>query len=230
MSKNWLTARRWPSGRENLLLLLILFAPSLWMLLRVPPFWKDVDAYAQVTMPPNLITIVHYGPLYCFSARIPLYFGYALHCLRVGQGFPSLHFFAEPILSNAGVQALLWLQHLGLCGASLFALRGIPGNLITRVALAVFWALNPLFYSFAQCVGSETLSLIVLLLIAASAMRIVFYRAGVAVWILLGVLMTLSMLTRHINGVVAALLPLTFGFAALVRFIASRRSSPGRAR
>ena len=48
----------------------ILFAPSIWMLTVIPPLWRDVDAYLQVTRPPGPETILQYGPLYCWLARI----------------------------------------------------------------------------------------------------------------------------------------------------------------
>ncbi len=213
-------------------LLAILFAPSLWMLLRLPPLWKDIDAYLQVTGRPSTITILHYGPAYCFGARVPLYLGYVCERLRAGAGFPSLDFFAQPIITDGGVRTLIWFQHLALCGAAYFLLVSITRAFLVRFLLAAFWAGNSLFYSFAHCVGSETLSLILLLLLATIGIRIISSarRVPAGFWILFGLLGSLSMLTRHINGLQAALLPLAFGFAAIARSIGALRQREPRRR
>ena len=189
------------------------------MLLTIPPLWKDIDAYIQVTEPPGVTTILHYAPLYGFLARVPLYLGYAYDCLRAGSPLPSRAFFAQPTLSDSGVSLLLLVQHAALCCCACLVIVSATRSLAVRVALAILWAVNPLFYAFAHCVGSETLSLILLLLVSAVGIRITAQptKTRLWVWLLFGLLVSLSMLTRHINGVVAALLPLSFGFAGLLR-------------
>ncbi len=103
---------------------------------------------------------------------------------------------------------------------------------VLRAVLAMMWAANPLFYAFAHCVGSEALSLILLLLLATTGIKIVTQpvKAPVALWLASGLLISLSMLTRHVNGVLAALLPLAIGFAGLSRLLAalSRKSERER--
>ena len=204
---------------KTLPVLAILFLPSLWMLLKIPPLWKDIDAYIQVTEPPGVPTILHYAPLYCFLARVPLYFGYAYDCLRAGSSLPSFAFFAQPTLSDSGVWLLLLAQHVALCCCACVVIISATRLFVVRVALAILWAINPLFYAFAHCVGSETLSLILLLLLAGVGIRIAAQptKARFWVWLAFGLLVSLSMLTRHINGVVAALLPISFVFAGLAR-------------
>ncbi len=109
-----------PAGWNLLSLVLvvgILLAPSVWMLATVAPLWKDVDAYAQVTAPPGVETILLYCPAYCFLARLPLYCGYLYHCWHAGLGLPSFAFFVKPRLSDAGVFLLLLAQHLAFCAS-----------------------------------------------------------------------------------------------------------------
>ena len=201
------------------LLIAILLAPSIWMLSVIPPLWKDVDAYIQVTQPPGVGTVLHYGPLYCFVARIPLYLGHAIDCLRAGAPVPTAGFFFQPVLSDSGVFLLLCLQHLGLCAAAIDLITLASRLFLVRLVLAVAWAINPLFYAFAQCVGSETLSMILVLLIAAAGLRIIRHPRGVPWkdWCLFGILLWLCVLTRHINLMLAALMPLAFFLLSLQR-------------
>src|SRR5438477_5092466 len=91
-------------------LIAVLLAPSIWMLSVIPPLWRDVDAYVQVTQPPGPGTILQYGPLYCFVARIPLYFGYAIDSLGAGGPLPTFSFFIHPILTDSGVFSLVLSQ------------------------------------------------------------------------------------------------------------------------
>jgi len=90
-----------------------------------------------------------------------------------------------------------------------------------RLILAVAWAANPLFYAFVHCVGSETLGLILVLLIGATGLRIVRYshRVPKNKWVLFGILLWLCMLTRHVNAALAGLLALTFLLTGAYRFI-----------
>ncbi len=200
-------------------LLAILIAPSVWMLVRIPPLWKDIDAYAQVTAPAGIATILHYTPLYCFAARIPLFFGYAFDCWRSGAVFPALDFFQHPILCDSGVFGLLLCQHAALCSASLWIILLASGSTLLRFSLALLWASNPLFYTFAHCVGSESGSLVLILLLSAAGLRLIpretKYRKRD--WALFGALLICSSLTRHVNLVLAALLPTAF-----LVFIAAR--------
>ena len=102
-----------------LVLFAILLGPSVWMLSAIPPLWRDVDAYVQLKRPPGFETILRYGPLYCFLARIPLYFGFAIDCLKASASLPKASFFVHPILTDSGVLALLVSQHLALGLATL---------------------------------------------------------------------------------------------------------------
>lgn len=196
----------------TLLLLGLLAAPSIWMLSVIPPLWRDIDAYIQVTGPPGAQTILQYGPVYCLVARIPLYIGYAIDCLRAGNPVPSFSFFLHPTLTDSGVLALLLLQHAALCCCGFYLISAVSRVFLVRLLLAVVWAVNPLFYSLAHCVGSETLSMILVLLLGATGIRIVNRGRKVPrrEWLLLGLLLWLSILTRHINALLAMLMPLTF--------------------
>jgi len=209
---------------SSAVLFAVLLTPSVWMLSVIPPLWRDIDAYAQVTLPPGAGTILHYDPLYCFAARVPLYLGDAIECLGAHGPVPKLGFFIHPVLTDSGVFLLLLVQHLSLCLAA-FQLIVLASQLFwVRLTLALAWALNPAFYAFAHCVGSETLSMIFVLLIGATGLRIVRYprRVPGTEWFFFGILLWLSILTRHVNAVLAGLLPFAFFLLAAYRLLAVR--------
>lgn len=190
----------------------LLLAPSVWMLSAIPPLWRDIDAYIQVTQPPGTQTILQYGPLYCFVARFPLYLGYAVDSLRVGNSVPPAEFLLHPTITDSGVLILLLSQHLALA-CSAFYLISIASRLfLVRLLLAGAWAANPLFYTFAHSVGSEALSVILLLLLGTTGLGIIGRRrnASRTEWFLFGLLLWLCILTRHLNALLAMLAPVTF--------------------
>jgi hypothetical protein len=205
-------------------LVAVLLAPSIWMLTAVPPLWRDVDAYIQVTQPPGSATILQYGPLYCFAARIPLYLGYAIDSVGVGGTLPTLGFFIRPILTDSVVFLMLVLEHAELCFAAFYLITAASGIFWVRLILAVAWAANPLFYALAHCVGGETLSMVLVVLIGATGLKIIRHSRTIPKidWILFGVLLWLCILTRHINAALAALLPLTFVLLSVWRLIGTR--------
>ena len=206
------------------ILFAVILAPSIWMLSVIPPLWKDVDAYLQLTRPAGSETILQYGPLYCFIARIPLYVGYAIDCLRAGGSLPGLSYFGHPLLTDSGVFLLVGSQHLALALSSFYVIAVTTRLLWVRFVIAVTWAANPLFYTLAHCVGGETLNMILVLFIGATGLRIIRHSHKVPKkqWLLFGILLWLCMLTRQINAVLAGLLPLTFVLLVLYRSTAVR--------
>jgi len=205
-------------------LVAVLLTPSIWMLSVIPPLWRCFDAYVQVTQPPGPGTILQWGPLYCFVARIPLYFGYAIECVRAGAPFPTPFFFIHPILTDSGVFLLLLSQHVALCSVAFYLIAVTTRLLWVRLMLAVLWGVNPLFYTFAHCVGSETLSMILVLLVGATGLRIIRHPRKIPgkEWLLFGILVWLCILTRHINATLAGLLSLTFFLLSAYRLIMIR--------
>src|ERR1043166_2437524 len=177
--------------------LLILAVPSFWLIVTVAPLWRDSDAYVQTVFPPGGGTILAHAPLYCILSRVPLWLGY----LTSGAG-PMVrlgHFIKHTQLTDSGVFALIFVQHAALWGAALFFINTATANLWSRLVLAIFFASHPLFYAFAHCVGSETLSMIIILLLAATGLRIVTRYPDIMMrdWILFGALLCGAILTRH---------------------------------
>ncbi len=197
--------------------LLILAIPSFWLIVTVPPLWRDSDAYVQTVFPPNAATILAHAPLYCMLSRVPLWLGY----LTSGAGpVVSLdHFIKHTQLTDSGVFALILVQHAALWWSALYFINAITANLQSRLLLAIFFASHPLFYAFAHCIGSETLSMIITVFLAAAGLRIVSRYPNIVLrdWILFGALLCAAILTRHINSVLAALLPIAIFLIALAQ-------------
>jgi hypothetical protein len=186
---------------------LLLTIPSLWLMWSVPPLWRGVDAYNQTVRPPGLVTILLNGPLYCTLSRVPLWFGYLIS--GSGPAESLGHFIKHSKLNDAGVCSLVVLQHAALWFGAVYLIYAIARTLLLRLFLAVLFASQPLFYAFAHCVGSEALSMIVILLLAASGVRLLlrYPDIGALDWIIFTIFIAAASLTRHINCVLAAVLP-----------------------
>ena len=199
--------------------IVVLATPSFWLMLAVPPLWRVSDAYVQTVYPPGAATILAHGPLYCTLSRVPLWFGYLMS--GAGPAVGLGHFIKHTQLTDAGVFALLFLQHATLWCAALYFINAITATLSARLLLAIFFGSHPLFYTFAHCVGSETLSMIVAVFLAGAGLRIVLRYPDIIVrdWIIFGALLCSSILTRHINCVLAALLPLTMFLIAVGNYL-----------
>lgn len=195
---------------------LVLFAPSAWMLLAINPFWRDIDGYNQVTLPPGPMTLLQFSPLYCFGARVPLYFGYLYETIGAEARVPIGAFLYSPVLTNSGVFLLVAAQHLTLFCAQWFLLRTIPARPGTKLVLATLLALNAPFYTYTHSVGAEALSLSAMLLFVACAFRVWRSRRGPKLaWVWFGFSLLLCALIRPVNAALAMLIPAALVFQVL---------------
>ena len=203
-------------------LVILLSAPSIWFITTVPPLWRDVDAYIQTTGGVDTATVLLHGPLYTFLARLPLFLG---HLLESGAGTDARslgEFLLRPTLTDSGVFALVLVQHAALLASQFYFVVTVARAGWIRLLLAIILAANPMLYAFAHCIGSEALSAIGFVLLAAVGLRIVRAGGGATVydWAAFGVVLVLLMLTRQINAALAGLLPL-----ALLPLLYQRRGS-----
>jgi hypothetical protein len=202
---------------QNSILVLCLLAPSLWMIATIPPLWRDVDAYLQLTQDPRVATFWGHAPAYCYLAKVPL---------LIAGHLQDLHEFPLP-LTDRGVWLLIITQHLGLAAAVFYFIRAVSCLFWVRLVLAMAWASNPFSYTFAHCVGSETLSMILVIVLALKALRLVQSQDEPrwTDWYLFAIVLCLCILSRHLNLFLAALLPATF----LLAWIADWLSRPKKA-
>ena len=191
-------------------LLLVLFAPSAWMIATVPPLWRDVDAYNQVAQNPLVATYWGHAPAYCYATRIPLFLGEQWERWR-GIPAPKTEIGSTP-LTDSGVGLLILAQHLALCGAAFYFIIASSKVFWIRLALALAWASNALFYTFAHCIGSESLSVILVVLVVGKGLRLIRSRDEPRWidWYIFAVGLSLCLLSRHINFWLIFLLPVAF--------------------
>lgn len=213
---------------KNSALLLCLFAPSAWMIATVPPLWRDADAYNQLTRHPVLATYWGHAPAYCYAARVPLFLGEQWERWR---GMTPPNSGSEPShLTDSGVWLLIVAQHLALCGAAFYFLLTVSRFFWVRLALALAWASNALFYTFAHCLGSETLGMILIVVVAAQACRLIRSRSEPrwTDWYFFAIGLWLSLLSRHVNLWLTLLLPAAFLFSWAATRITSLFASGDR--
>src|SRR5690242_7843595 len=152
-------------------LFFILVAPSVYFFCCFPPLWRDSDGFFQLASGINEITIIHWPPLYCLSARVFLLIG-ALAESALHGAIGHFHWsFGKPTFTDAGLYVLLAAQHLALVVSLLATVATLTGSFWVRLALALGFALNPSLYAFAHCVGTEALSNPLTLLTFAASVK-----------------------------------------------------------
>lgn len=202
---------------KNCIPLLCLLAPSVWMIANVPPLWRDADAYFQLTKDPLIATFWGHAPAYSYAARIPLFLGEQLTRWR-GLPLPD-HEPGTRALTDTGVWLLIIAQHLAMCASAFCFIRTVATSFSIRLGLTIFWASNALFYTFAHCVGSETLGLICMILVATTGLGLIRNRGQVwRLWYIFGIALCASILSRHVDLWLILLLPA----AALLSWLTNR--------
>ncbi|MEY2562996.1 MAG: hypothetical protein QOH88_1189 [Verrucomicrobiota bacterium] len=202
-------------------LLLCLFAPSAWMIATIPPLWRDADAYVQLTEDPLIATFWSHAPAYCYAAKVPVFAGEQFERWRGNAPARLETQTSQPSLTDSGIWLLIIAQHLALCGAAFYFIAAVSKFFSVRLALALLWASNALFYIYAHCVGSETLGLILLVLLAGKALRLVSARreARWTDWYVFALLLCFCLLSRHLNLGLFGLLPAAFLFSWILNRI-----------
>jgi hypothetical protein len=203
----------------------VLILPSLYILLTLPPLWRDTDGFNEVASTFAPKGIIHWLPGYCLVGRLLMIGAGILGSLLTGHGLPYLSL-GTPELSDIGIYSLLVIQHLFLICALFWVVRTMTNRFFLRLLFSVYFALTPWLYLFAQCVGTEAFSNPLVCLIAACGwICLRTYRLQLLQLVWLFLLLLAAALTRHINLVLVALLPLAFSASAIAgQFFPGARS------
>jgi hypothetical protein len=162
------------------------------------------------------LTVLHWPPLYCFVARLPIALGQILTTIARGEGIPRISIM-HPAMTDLGLLLLLISQHALLAVTLLFACLSASELSVMRFLIAGLFVLNPALYAFAHSVGSEAVSNAFTLLIAILAYRFIVTRTASKTWIRVFFLaLVIAILTRHVNAILAGLLPGAFLLALLL--------------
>ena len=188
--------------------LLILVLPSIYILLTVPPLWRDSDGFNEIASTFAPKGIIHWLPGYCLCGRlIAILFGIAGNLLQ-GRGLPPLSISITP-LNDLGVYALIVFQHLFLVWSLFYFVRNATERPMARVLCAAFFALTPWMYVYANCVGSEAFSNPLIVVVAALGWNsLKASELGTRNLLAYLALLVAASLTRQINGLLVGLLPL----------------------
>jgi hypothetical protein len=188
---------------------IFLCLPSVYLVLRYPVLWKDVDAVAQLIWPGGAANILHFPPLYCFLGRIPFWIGDAASAAVMHQRIPTLNLFAAQSPSLVGIYALIVFQHLALVGALVFLTKCCSSSSLGRGIVTLCFLFASSLYAQQQCAGSESLSVTAILLTVAFSLR-TLEKPRLRYWIGFAAAFFAATGTRHVNVILGASLPLAF--------------------
>jgi hypothetical protein len=185
-------------GRHPLVLIVL---PSLWLLVRYHPFWKDVDAVAQLLAAAGVSNILHCPPGYCFLGRVP--FG-VVGALTQGSA-PGI--FSEQAPTLLSLQVLVFFQHAGLWASLRYFLFSVSWSDARRGIATVLLASVASFYTFAHTAGSEAMTAVSWLAVFGSGLRILFRPSAKIGWVIYAVALWLAVGSRTVNNVLLLWLP-----------------------
>ena len=206
--------------------LLILLLPSIYILLTVPPLWRDSDGFNEIASTFAPKGIIHWLPGYCLCGRlIAILFGIAGNLLQ-GRGMPPLSISITP-LNDLGVYALIVFQHLFLVCSLYYFVRKATDRPMARVLCAAFFALTPWMYVYANCIGSEAFSNPLIVFVAAVGWNCLEApELGTRNLLPYLALLVAASLTRQINGLLVGLLPIAVLPVAVGELLKVRKREP----
>jgi len=173
------------------------------------------DGLFQIASPPGDVTLLHFPSLYPFLSRLPILLVSAwcnaghLHSLQLGVK-------RWVALNDTGLLLLVAGQQLALIFALALLTVSCTRRPILRCLIVVVFLCTPVLFIGAQLISSEALASILLILLIAIAVELSraqeLSRNGI---IALGVCLYANVMTRHINAIGAALVPMAYLLGAI---------------
>ena len=202
-------------ARETILCALGLLPGSILVMARLPPLWRGTDGLFQIASPPGDVTLLHFPPLYPFLSRLPILLVSAwcnaghLHSLQLGVK-------RWVALNDTGLLLLVAGQQLALIFALALLTVSCTRRPILRCFIVVVFLCTPVLFIGAQLISSEALASILLILLIAIAVELSrgqeLSQNGI---IALGVCLYANVMTRHVNAIGAALVPMAYLLGAI---------------
>src|ERR1700756_6014762 len=98
---------------RDLIWIVVLVVPSLYILFTLPPLWRDTDGFNEIASTFAPKGIIHWLPGYCLGGRLIVFAGSIIGSLLGGHGIPYLSISMTP-LNDAGIYTLIVAQPLFL--------------------------------------------------------------------------------------------------------------------
>ena len=197
------------------------------MILECPPLWRDYDGLIQVTSHPNDMILLQYPAAYPFFSRVHIY------AAEKVQGWlqhrkTSIHVKRVVVLNDAGIHALMISQQIILALALTALVWQGAQSLGARWLMVAILATNASIFIMANLISTEALA--VGLIVALAAISIRLFRAAkwsVAGMVAYTVCLYAAIMTRHLNSILAMLLPLAFILRFVTEWIRTRKMDVG---
>ena len=207
---------------------LVLAVPSIWILTELPPLWKNIDSVSQVTTQFAPENILHFPPFYGVVSRALLLPGEAAAWLGAGGPAPEWNLTGKLMPTDAGLYSLIIAQHAMLW----FFLAQFIRSCTRSPGIQTLFAFAALtfapFYTIASSIGSETCTMLLLLLFLSVCIRLSCGSGPRYLWTAYAALLCAGILTRYTNAVLAMLLPAAFGISFALTLARGGDGSGGR--
>jgi hypothetical protein len=207
---------------------LVLAVPSIWIITELPPLWKNIDSVSQVTTQFAPENILHFPPFYGFVSRLLLLPGETVAWLGAGGSVPEWNLTGRLMPTDAGLYSVIIAQHAMLW----FFLAQFIRSCTRSPRIQTLFAFTALsfapFYTIASSIGSETCTMLLLLLLVSVCIRLSCGPGSRYLWAAYAALLCAGILTRYTNAVLAMLLPAAFAISFVLTLARGGDGSGGR--
>jgi hypothetical protein len=208
-------------------ILVVFLGIGMAVILECPPLWRDYDGLIQVTSHPNDMILLQYPAAYPFFSRVHIY------AAEKVQGWlqhrkTSINVKRVVVLNDAGIRAMVISQQiilaLALTGLVWQGAKSVGG----RWVMVVILVSNASIFIMANLISTEALAVGLIFALAAISVRL-FRDEKWPVGRIVAYTFCLyaAIMTRHLNSILAMLLPLAFILRFVVEWIRTRRMDVG---